>query len=63
VVSFNPGGLSDHEQDDDAHLNVRLTLHGRLYHPDLSEVIAEDHLKRTALRQQVEFVVFFMYTL
>ena len=38
VVSFYPGA----EQDDDAHLNVRLTLHGTLPHPDLSEVIAED---------------------
>ena len=38
VVSFYPGT----EQDDDAHLNVRLTLYGTLPHPDLSEVIAED---------------------
>ncbi|MEO8971186.1 MAG: phosphoribulokinase [Ktedonobacteraceae bacterium] len=28
--------------DDDAHLNVRLTLHGTLHHPDLSQIIEED---------------------
>lgn len=27
---------------DDAHLNVRLTLHGTLPHPDLSQIIEED---------------------
>jgi phosphoribulokinase len=30
------------QEEDDAHLNVRLTLHGTLHHPDFSEVIAED---------------------
>lgn len=39
VVSFFP---DPEAQDDDAHLNVRLTLYGTLPHPDLSEVIAED---------------------
>jgi phosphoribulokinase len=35
--------LEEEEQgEDDAHLNVRLTLHGTLHHPDFSEVIAED---------------------
>lgn len=29
-------------QSDDAHLNVRLTLHGTLHHPDLSRIIDED---------------------
>jgi len=43
VVSFFPGASTSSEQDGDAHLNVRLTLHGTLHHPDLSEVIAEDH--------------------
>ena len=42
VVSFLPGMLSSTKQEGDAHLNVRLTLHGTLHHPDLSEVIAED---------------------
>src|SRR5438132_5915651 len=42
VVSFLPGAASRSEQDGDAHLNVRLTLHGTLHHPDLSEVIDED---------------------
>jgi phosphoribulokinase len=32
----------DEQEDDDAHLNVRLTLHGTLHHPDFSEVIADD---------------------
>jgi phosphoribulokinase len=41
VVSFFPGKWPT-ELDGDAHLNVRLTLHGTLHHPDLSEVIAED---------------------
>jgi phosphoribulokinase len=39
VVSFYP---DEARQSDDAHLNVRLTLRGTLYHPDLSEIIAED---------------------
>jgi phosphoribulokinase len=42
VISFFPGVSSDSDQDGDAHLNVRLTLHGTLHHPDFSEVIAED---------------------
>ena len=42
VVSFFPGESPNSEQGGDAHLNVRLTLHGTLRHPDLSEVIAED---------------------
>src|SRR5260370_6805595 len=41
VVSFFPGESYHFEGDGDAHLNVRLTLHGTLHHPDLSEVIAE----------------------
>jgi phosphoribulokinase len=41
-ISFFPGVSSHPKQDGDAHLNVRLTLHGTLHHPDLSEVIAED---------------------
>ena len=42
VVSFLSGRASNSERNGDAHLNVRLTLHGTLHHPDLSEVIAED---------------------
>ncbi len=42
VVSFFPGTTSQLQQGDDAHLNVRLTLHGTLHHPDLSQIIAED---------------------
>ena len=42
VVSFFPGASSRFDQNGDAHLNVRLTLHGTLHHPDLSEVIAQD---------------------
>jgi phosphoribulokinase len=41
-ISFFPGVSPYPKQDGDAHLNVRLTLHGTLHHPDLSEVIAED---------------------
>jgi phosphoribulokinase len=41
-ISFFPGGSAQPEQNGDAHLDVRLTLHGTLHHPDLSEVIAED---------------------
>jgi phosphoribulokinase len=40
VVSFFPDTSS--RERDDAHLNVRLTLHGTLHHPDLSQIIAED---------------------
>jgi phosphoribulokinase len=36
----NPSASSG--QNDDAHLNVRLTLHGTLHHPDLSQIIEED---------------------
>jgi len=43
VVSFFPGSSFRSEQDGDTHLNVRLTLHGTLHHPDFTEVIAEDH--------------------
>ncbi|MBE3557870.1 MAG: phosphoribulokinase [Ktedonobacteraceae bacterium] len=42
VVSFYPGEAAQLDQDGDAHLNVCLTLHGTLHHPDLSEVIAQD---------------------
>jgi phosphoribulokinase len=42
VVSFYPGAASRDGREGDAHLNVRLTLHGTLSHPDLSEVVAED---------------------
>lgn len=42
IVSFYPGASSRTERNGDAHLNVRLTLHGTLHHPDFSEVIAED---------------------
>src|SRR5439155_25466827 len=42
VVSFFPGTSSQTQFDGDAHLDVCLTLHGTLHHPDLSEVIAED---------------------
>jgi phosphoribulokinase len=42
AVSFYPGQAAGAAQDGDAHLDVRLTLHGTLHHPDLSEVIAED---------------------
>ncbi|MGI9057332.1 MAG: phosphoribulokinase [Ktedonobacteraceae bacterium] len=41
-VSFYPDLSSQSLQNDDAHLNVRLTLHGTLPHPDLSQIIAED---------------------
>ncbi|MBV8694904.1 MAG: phosphoribulokinase [Ktedonobacteraceae bacterium] len=42
VVSFFPGKAARLQQSDDAHLNVRLTLHGTLRHPDLSQIIEED---------------------
>jgi len=41
-VSYFPDPLSRPDQNDDAHLNVRLTLHGTLHHPDLSQIIDED---------------------
>ncbi|GAC1630442.1 MAG: phosphoribulokinase [Ktedonobacteraceae bacterium] len=41
-VSYFPDPSSHSRQNDDAHLNVRLTLHGTLHHPDLSQIIAED---------------------
>jgi phosphoribulokinase len=41
-VSYFPDPLSQFRQNDDAHLNVRLTLHGTLHHPDLSQIIDED---------------------
>jgi uridine kinase len=43
-VSFYPDPSS--RQNDDAHLNVRLTLHGTLPHPDLSQIIDEDRSGR-----------------
>ena len=41
-VSFYSGPSTQSLQNDDAHLNVRLTLHGTLHHPDLSHIIEED---------------------
>src|SRR6266705_2268897 len=41
-VSFFPDPSPRSLQNDDAHLNVRLTLHGTLPHPDLSQIIEED---------------------
>lgn len=41
-VSFFPDLSPRSRQNDDAHLNVRLTLHGTLPHPDLSQIIEED---------------------
>jgi phosphoribulokinase len=41
-VSFFPDPSPRSRQNDDAHLNVRLTLHGTLHHPDLSQIIDED---------------------
>jgi phosphoribulokinase len=41
-VSFFPDTSYRFHQNDDAHLNVRLTLHGTLPHPDLSQIIDED---------------------
>ena len=41
VVSFYPAAASPSGQNDDAHLNVRLTLHGTLPQPDLSQIIAD----------------------
>jgi len=41
VVSFYPSESARHK--DDAHLNVRLTLRGTLPHPELSQIIEEDH--------------------
>jgi phosphoribulokinase len=43
-VTFYPDPSS--RQNDDAHLNVRLTLHGTLPHPDLSQIIDEDRSGR-----------------
>jgi len=39
IVSFFP---NESLQSDDGHLNVRLTLHGTLHHPDLSQIIEDD---------------------
>jgi phosphoribulokinase len=39
IISFYPNPRAT---NDDAHLNVRLTLHGTLHHPDLSSIIEED---------------------
>jgi len=41
-VCFFPDLSPWSRQNDDAHLNVRLTLHGTLPHPDLSRIIEED---------------------
>lgn len=41
-VSYFPEPSSRSRQDNDAHLNVRLTLHGTLHHPDLGQIIEED---------------------
>ncbi|HVB74915.1 MAG TPA: phosphoribulokinase [Ktedonobacteraceae bacterium] len=41
-VSYFSDPPSRSRQNDDAHLNVRLTLHGTLHHPDLSQIIDED---------------------
>ena len=41
-ISFFPDPSPQSLQNDDAHLNVRLTLHGTLPHPDLSQIIEED---------------------
>ncbi|MHB8598340.1 MAG: phosphoribulokinase [Ktedonobacteraceae bacterium] len=41
-VCYFPDPASRSRQDNDAHLNVRLTLHGTLHHPDLSQIIDED---------------------
>jgi phosphoribulokinase len=41
-VSFFPDLSPRSRQNDDAHLNVRLALHGTLPHPDLSQIIEED---------------------
>lgn len=42
VISFFPDTSSQSRQNDDAHLNVRLTLRGTLPHPDLSQIIEDD---------------------
>ncbi len=41
-VSYFPDPSTRFLHNDDAHLNVRLTLHGTLHHPDLSQIIDED---------------------
>src|SRR5579864_5975992 len=41
-VCFFPATSPQSRQNDDAHLNVRLTLHGTLPHPDLGQIIEED---------------------
>jgi len=42
IVSFYPDEGSTSWENGDAHLNVRLTLHGTLHHPDLYDVIEKD---------------------
>ena len=42
IVSFYPGEESTGEGQADSQLNVRLTLHGTLHHPDLTRVIEQD---------------------
>lgn len=41
-VCYFSNPTSRYRQNDDAHLSVRLTLHGTLHHPDLSQIIDED---------------------
>lgn len=42
IITFFRKETPEGTEGDDEHLNVRLTLHGTLHHPDFSEVIAED---------------------
>lgn len=42
TTDWNPEISVWNRRHDDAHLNVRLTLHGTLPHPDLSRIIEED---------------------
>ncbi len=42
IVSFYPGEASGLGEPSDSQLNVRLTLHGTLHHPDLTRVIEQD---------------------
>ncbi len=41
IVSFYPAAESRAGQNDDAHLNVRLTLRGTLPQPDLAQIIEQ----------------------
>ena len=42
IIAFYPDEDSASGAKEDAHLNVRLTLHGTLRHPELHTVIAQD---------------------